>query len=251
MFPTIPLTFLPAPFEAIRKFHKIHTTFRHEGDLKMKKALAFALKLGIPKPQAAVLARLKTPEAIQDYITRLPANHEPNGDTCLSVVETMRRRSAHCIEGGFIAACALWIHGQPPLLMDLQAQRDDDHVVVLFRRGGCWGAISKSNHIWLRWRDPIYRNLRELAMSYFHEYVSGSKKTLRRYSRPIDLRRFDAKQWVTNTDDCWDVAGACDDAKHYPLLSPAQARQLRARDAMERRAGELLEYPPRGRPARS
>jgi hypothetical protein len=158
------------------------------------------------------------------------------------VVETLRQRRAHCIEGAFVAACALWVHGEPPLLLDLQARGDDDHVMTLFRRGRCWGAISKSNHVWLRWRDPIYRSLRELAMSCFHEYVMGSKKTLRRYSRAIDLRRFDPKLWVTNTDDCWDVAGACDDAKHYALLSSAQIRKLRPRDAMEIRAGKLLEY---------
>lgn len=208
----------------------------------MKRAMAFALKLGIPRPQAVILSRLDTPEAIQNYVSALPANFEPDGDTCLSVVEALRKRRAHCIEGAFVAACALWVHGEPPLLMDLQARGDDDHVMALFRRGRCWGAISKSNHVWLRWRDPIYRSLRELAMSYFHEYVKGSKKTLRNYSRAIDLRRFDPKQWVTNADDCWDVSDACDDARHYALLSAAQARKVRRRDAMEIKAGKLLEY---------
>jgi len=213
----------------------------------MSGALSAALKLGIPRREAMVLARLKTPESIQDYITRLPANHEPDGDTCLSVVQVIRQRRAHCIEGAFVAACALWIHGQKPLLMDMQARGDDDHVVTLFRRDGYWGAISKTNHIWLRWRDPVYRSLRELAMSYFHEYVYGNKKTLRSYSGPIDLRRFDPKLWVTNGEHCWDVGAALDDVRHYPLLTPAQARRLRRRDAMETRAGKLLEYRVAGR----
>ena len=208
----------------------------------MNRAVDFGLKLGLSRAHATTLARLKTPETIQDYITRLPTNFEPAGDTCLSVVETLRQKHAHCIEGAFVAACALWLQGEPPLLMDLQAKGDDDHVVVLFRRGTCWGAISKSNHIWLRWRDPIYRNLRELAMSYFHEYVMDDKKTLRRYSRPIDLRRFDSKLWVTNGEHCWDVAGSLDEVRHYPLLSAAQARGLRPRDEMERRAGRMLQY---------
>lgn len=217
----------------------------------MTRALTAALRLGIPRREAEILARLGTPEAIQDYITRLPANHEPDGDTCLSVVQAIRQRRAHCIEGAFIAACALWIHGEKPLLMDMQARGDDDHVVTLFRRDRCWGAISKTNHIWLRWRDPIYRSLRELAMSYFHEYVSREKKTLRSYSRPIDLRRFDTKLWVTNGEDCWDVGAALDDVRHYPLIAPAQARRLRPRDAMEVRVGKFLEYPDQGRrPAR-
>jgi hypothetical protein len=208
----------------------------------MNRAVALGLKLGLSRNHAAILSRLRTPEIIQDYITALPANFERHGDTCLSVAETLRQKHAHCIEGAFVAACALWMRDEPPLVMDMQANGDDDHVIVLFRHGRCWGAISKSNHIWLRWRDPIYRNLRELAMSYFHEYVWDRQKTLRRYSRPIDLRRFDPKLWVTNTEDCWDVAAALDSVRHYPLLSAAQARHLRARDPMEIRAGKMLEY---------
>ncbi|MGE5540639.1 MAG: hypothetical protein ACM30I_18630 [Gemmatimonas sp.] len=212
-----------------------------------RQALAAALKLGVPKREAARLARLDTPEKIQDFLTAMPTNFEPDGDTCRSVVATLRYGRAHCIEAAFIGACALWIHGEPPLLMDLRAAKDDDHVVVLFRRSDRWGAISKSNHIWLRWRDPVYCTVRELAMSYFHEYVTGPRKTLRAYSRPIDLRRFDPKLWVTNGDHCWDVGAACDDARHYPLITPAQAKRLRPRDAMEVRAGKLLQFQARDR----
>ena len=116
-----------------------------------------------------MLARLRTPIQIQDFVSALPVNFEPDGDTCLSVAGALRGRRAHCIEGAFIAACALWMNGEQPLLMDFQARGDDDHVIALFRQNGLWGAISKSNHIWLRWRDPVYRSPRELAMSYFHE----------------------------------------------------------------------------------
>ncbi|HEV3410188.1 MAG TPA: hypothetical protein VG095_07830, partial [Chthoniobacterales bacterium] len=129
------------------------------------------MKLGLSRQHATTLARLRTPQKIQDFVSELPTNFEPEGDTCLSVAEVLRQRRAHCIEGAFVAACALWMNGEPPLLMDFQATLDDDHVIALFKRGGCWGAISKSNHIWLRWRDPVYRTPRELAMSYFHEYV--------------------------------------------------------------------------------
>lgn len=209
----------------------------------MNRAVARGIELGLSRTHAERLAHLKTPESIQDFVVALPANFERTGDTCLSVAETLRHNHAHCIEGAFVAACALWIQGKPPLVMDLQADGDDDHVFVLFRRGRCWGAISKSNHVWLRWRDPIYRSLRELVMSYFHEYVWGAHKTLRRYSRPIDLRRFDPKLWVTSTVDCWDVAEAIDDSRHYPILTTDQARRLRPRDAIELRAGTLLQYP--------
>lgn len=204
---------------------------------------ALGRKLGLSRAHAAILARLRTPERIQDFVAALPTNFEPGGDTCLSVASTLDAGHAHCIEGAFVAACALWLAGHPPLLMDFQAQGDDDHVVTLFRRGRHWGAISKSNHIWLRWRDPIYRTPRELALSYFHEYVIGTKKTLRRYSRPYDLRRLDPALWVTNPDHCWDAALAIDATRHFPLLNAAQARRLRPRDAMEARAGKLLEFP--------
>ena len=208
----------------------------------MKARIAFGRKLGLSHEHAATLARLRTPEKIQDFVTSLTTNFEPEGDTCLSVAQTLRQGRAHCIEGAFIAACALWIAGQPPLLMDFQSEGDDDHVIALFRRDGCWGAISKSNHIWLRWRDPIYRSLRELAMSYFHEYVLGRQKTLRRYSRPFDLRKVDPALWVSNGEDCWEIAEAVDEIRHYPLISRAQARRLRPRDALELQAGKMLEH---------
>ena len=193
-------------------------------------------------PELRALAKLRTPERIQDFVSALPINFEPEGDTCWSVLQALRRNRAHCIEGAFIAAYALWLAGERPLLMDFQAEGDDDHVVTLFRRDGCWGAISKSNHVWLRWRDPIYRTLRELAMSYFHEYVSQHHKTLRRYSRAFDLSRVDPAHWVTREEGCWDIAEAIDTVQHYPLITARQARRLRRRDAMELKAGSMTEY---------
>ncbi len=209
----------------------------------MSRRRNLAARLGLTAREQKTLARLATPERIQDFVSALPANFERNGGTCLSVRGVLREKHAHCIEAAFVAALALWLNGERPLLMDLQASRhDDDHVVVLFRRGGCWGAISKSNHVWLRWRDPVYRSLRELAMSYFHEYTRADRKTLRAYSRQIDLRGFDPSLWVTNEDNCWEVAGALDDARHYRLLRPEQARRLRRRDGLEMRANQLRQY---------
>ncbi len=210
--------------------------------LAMKARLARGLRLGLGRAGARKLARLRTPEDVQDFVTALPTNFEPDGDTCWSVAEALRRHRAHCIEAAFVAACALWLQGRPPLLMDFQAHADDDHVVALFRHGRCWGAISKSNHVWLRWRDPIYRTLRELALSYFHEYVTGERKTLRNYSRPFDLRRVDPGLWVNNGADCWEIAEAIDEIRHYPLMTPVQARRLKPRDEMEMRAGKILQF---------
>jgi hypothetical protein len=199
-------------------------------------------QLGLTAIEGRILRALKTPERIQQFIVGLHANFEPKGDTLRSVRGVLQRREAHCIEAAFTAACALWLQGEPPLLMDLTAKGDSDHVVALFRRDGCWGAISKSNHVWLRWRDPVYRSPRELAMSYLHEYTREERKTLRTYSVPVDLRRFAAVSWVTNDDDCWDVGAALDDVRHYPLITPAQARRLAPRDATEMRADDIVQY---------
>jgi hypothetical protein len=204
--------------------------------------VAMGMKLGLPRGDAATLARLNSPSRIQDFVNAIPTNFEHHGDTCLSVTEVLRLRHAHCIEAAFVAACALWLQGYPPLMMDFRAEGDDDHVVTLFQKDGCWGAISKSNHVWLRWRDPIYRNLRELALSYFHEYVSRDKKTLCSYSVPFDLRRYDPKIWITGKESCWDIALAIDGIRHYPLITRTQAKNLRRRDPIEVRAGKLLDF---------
>ena len=160
----------------------------------MRARLARQEDLGLTRAEFSVLARLSTPAKIQGFLDALPANLEIGGQTCLPVREVLRQRRAHCIEGAMLAACALWVHGEPPLLMDLQAERDYDHVVALFRRGGCWGAISKTNPPLLRWRDPVYRTLRELAMSYLHEYANVNPRMLRTCSALTC--GFDPKLWV-------------------------------------------------------
>ncbi len=214
-----------------------------------KKRFARREDLGLTKAEFAILRRLNTPEKIQAYLDAIPQNFEIGGETCLSVREALNQRRALCIEGAMIAAAALWVHGEPPLLMDLKATRDYDHIVTLFRRNGCWGAISKTNHPVLRWRDPVYRSLRELAMSYFHEYCNKRhQKTLRSYSVAFDMRRLDPKVWVTQTKSCWDVGWAPDAARHYPLISKRQAKLLRLRDPLEREAQKLRHHqPPRKR----
>jgi hypothetical protein len=198
--------------------------------------------LGLTAEEGRALRPLTTPRRIQEFVIGLSANFEEKGDTLRSVRGVLRHRRAHCIEAAFTAACALWLHGDPPLLMDLVAKGDSDHVIAIFRRNGCWGAISKSNHVWLRWRDPVYRSPRELAMSYFHEYTNGHRKTLRTYSDPIDLRKFAVEDWVTNEDDCWDVGASLEETPHHRLITPAQARNLMPRDATELRANDLVQY---------
>lgn len=199
--------------------------------------------LGLSRAEYALLRRLDTPQKIQHFLYGLRQNFEPDGDSCNSVRVVVATRRAHCIEGAMVAACALWIHGEPPLLLDQQAERDFDHVIALFRRRDCWGAISKTNGIGLRWRDPVYRSLRELSMSYFHEYYNRrDHKTLRTYSRPFDLRRLKPSQWVTAQDGAWDLIDALEATPHYRLVTRVQQRALTRRDPFERVVGNLLQY---------
>jgi hypothetical protein len=199
--------------------------------------------LGLTAAEYAVLARLDTPAKIQDFVYGLKQNFEVGGETCLSVREVLRTRRAHCIEGAMLAACAFWVHGEPPLLLDMRAVNDFDHVIALYRRHGCWGAISKTNGVFLRSRDPVYRDLRELAMSYFHEYANRrNHKTLREYSLPYDLRRMDPRVWASGGKDAWEVAAALDELRHFPLVPGRRVRLVSRRDPFERRAGALSQY---------
>lgn len=201
--------------------------------------------LGLNAREFAVLKRLSSPERIQAYLNATPINHEVDGETVLSAREVIRQRRAHCIEGAMLAACALWVHGEPPLVMHLDCHESDfPHVIALFRREGAWGAISKTNGAPLRYRDPIYRSLRELALSYFHEYSNRrGHKTLRSYSVAFDLRRLDPADWVTSEKSCWKTHDRLVVLRHYPLITRRQERLLAKRDAFERRASRLVEYP--------
>lgn len=210
--------------------------------------VALGLRLGVPRPIAATLAGLRTPERIQDFVNQLRWNHEAAGPTARSVVESLRHGEAHCVEAAFIAACGLWLAGEPPLVMDMGAARGDvDHVVALFRRRGHWGAISKSNSPFLRYRDPIYRSLRELSLSLFPQYVKKRRKTLRTYSVSIDLRRFDPATWVTHRGFCHEVVDSLTAARHFSILPRGAEGSLRPIDEIEARSNLLRDSPPPSR----
>ena len=200
--------------------------------------------LGLTPAEFAVLRRLDTPRKIQAYVYALKQNFELDGDTCRPVREVLRLKRAHCIEGAMLAASALWVHGEPPLVLDMRAERDYDHVIALFRRHGRWGAISKTNGVALRWRDPVYRTLRELAMSYFHEYTNrGDYKSLREYSVPYDLRRVDPALWVSGRKNAWEVPEKLDALPHFRLAEPRHlASSALRQDPFERRAFKALQY---------
>ncbi|HEX7271655.1 MAG TPA: hypothetical protein VF420_05830 [Casimicrobiaceae bacterium] len=201
--------------------------------------------LGLSRSEYTILRRLRTPQQVQLFVSAIPANHEIGGETSLSVRDVLRQRRAHCIEGALVAACAFWIHGEPPLIAHLDCEPSDyPHVITLFRRGGFWGAISKHNGPQLRYRDPLYRSLRELTMSYFHEYFDKrGRKTLRSYSLPLDLRRVDPSLWVTNERGCWELHDRLDALRHFPLLAARQSRVISRRDPFERQVARIEQHP--------
>lgn len=131
------------------------------------------------------------------------------------------------MDGALFAAAALRLQGHRPLIVDLEAVFDDDHVLAVFRQDGHWGAVARSNYSGLRYREPLYRSIRDLALSYFESYFNlRRQKTLRRHSRPVDLSRFDARGWMTAQDDLWDIPYYLVDVKHYPVLTKAQVNRL-------------------------
>lgn len=199
---------------------------------------------GLDVQETLLFRRLDTPARIQDYLNSIPSNPEPDGDTCRSPRFVIRTNTAHCIEGAMFAAAVLWYHGRRPLLLDLKANdHDADHVVALFKEEGRWGAISKVNHGVLRYREPVYRDLRELAMSYFHEYFNNDtgKKTLRSFSQAFDLSRFGAA-WITAEGDLWEIANSLDESRHEKLLTRGMISRLRKAEPIEIELGKILQY---------
>lgn len=182
--------------------------------------------------ERAVFRRLRSPEKIQRFLDDLAYNKEPGGPTCRSPRRVLRDRTGHCMEGALFGAAALRMLGHPPLLLDLESVHDDDHVLAIFRLRGCWGAVAKSNFSGLRYREPVYRTLRELVMSYFeHYYNLRREKTLRKYSRPVNLRRFDRIRWMTAEEDVWPVPEYLCTITHTPVMPPQVVRHLGRVDA--------------------
>jgi hypothetical protein len=190
---------------------------------------------GLRAADLRTLRGLKTPAQIQKFVDALEYQY---ADTAWSPARVLRERKGHCLEGALVAAAVLRVNGRPPLLMDLEAVRDDDHVVALYRERGLWGGIAKSNYAGLRFRAPIYRTLRELALSYFeHYYNLRGERTLRAYSRPVNLARLDSQHWMTDEEDLWCVPELLIAARHYVLFPDKVARALPRLDRRSFEAG--------------
>lgn len=183
------------------------------------------------------LATLDAPWKIQEFLDSIPYNTDHQ---TRSPRRVMRDRRAHCTEGAIFAAAALRFHGHPPLLLDLRAENDDDHVIAVYRVRGFVGAVAKSNFSGLRFREPIYRSYRELAISYFELYFNTlAEKALRSYSRPLDLRQFDARNWMTTEEDLAWIGERLDAMHHYALVDAAMVQMLRPVDKRLYDAGFL------------
>jgi hypothetical protein len=179
---------------------------------------------GFTRSELRTLRALKTPAGVQRFLDGLPYNLSI---TARSPRLVLRDRTASCLEGAILAAAALGVLGFPPLIFDLEADRDTDHVIALFKVRGHWGAVAKSNFTGCRYREPVYRNLRELAMSYFHIYFNlRFERTLRRYSRPVNLARFDKLDWMTTEEPVWFIAEHLCEIPHSRLLTPSMVKQL-------------------------
>jgi hypothetical protein len=196
---------------------------------------------GFSAQERQFLRRLSSPEKIQWFLDcEIGYNKEKEGPTCRSPRRVLRDRVAQCLEGALFGAAALRVQGFAPLLLDLEAVRDDDHELAIYRVRGHWGAIAKSNFAGLRFREPVYRSLRELVMSYFEHYYNDSgEKTLRAYSRPVNLSRFDRIGWMTAEQDLWEISDYLCGIRHRPLLTRPIERRLYRVDARLMAAGRV------------
>lgn len=181
------------------------------------------------------LRSLKDPHGIQKFLDAMPYHL---ADTAWSPRRVLQENTSHCFEGAMLAAAALRVNGFPPLVFDLEAEADTDHVVAIYRQRGHWGAIAKSNFTGCRYREPVYRNLRELAMSYFDVYFNlRGDRSLRAFSRPVNLARFDRLQWMTTEKPLWFVCEYLCTIRHHQLLRPGMAPRLHRLDDRSFRAG--------------
>ena len=176
------------------------------------------------RSELRTLRSLSTPAKIQSFLDKIPYHL---AGTAFSPRMVLREKTAHCLEGAVFAAAALRVNGFAPLILDFEAHHDSDHVIAVFQKDKAWGAIASSNFSGLRYRAPVYKSLRELAMSYFNDYFNERReRTLRNFSQPVNLKRFDSQNWMTRTDNIWFIAEYLCEIPHTKLLTPKMIREL-------------------------
>lgn len=193
--------------------------------------------------ERVLIKRLNTPAKVQDFLNKLKFNFEPEGATLKSPLSVLRAGNAHCIEGAILGAYILLCHGYKPYILHLKTVKEDyEHVIAPFKVGDRWGALSKTNHAVLRFREPVYKSIRELVMSYFHEYyLSNGLKTLRSYSGLLNLNAFE-KGWETSLKDLWGIDEELDKIKHYNIIPKSYIKKLRKVDKIEIKSGNIEEW---------
>jgi hypothetical protein len=196
-----------------------------------------------------ILSKLNTPQKIQSFLEAMPFNHEEEGETCQSVRGVLQSNKAHCLEGAFVACAALILSGRKPLIVSLKVKKpDDDHIIILFKENGYYGALSKTNHAVLRYRDPVYRTVRELVMPYFHEYFlyKDGTKTLIGYTKPINLNRY-GRAWLSAETDVWEVGNAIYKEPTISIVPKENKKYLRKVTPFELGVLKAQEWPPSGK----
>lgn len=203
-------------------------------------------KIGLNSKEIKIFEKYNTPSRIQDFINSIPMRNDNLEPIVLSPREALLSNQLSCIEGAMLATVMLTYHGYKSYLLDLKVDtknnKDCDHVVALFKIDKHFGAISKTTHAVLRYREPVYASPRELAMSYFHEYfLDNGKKTLRSFSKPFDIMKKYGIGWITEKKDLYKIACDLDDSSHTKILTPKTLRGLRKADFIEIKAGKIKE----------
>ncbi len=189
------------------------------------------------KEETEFFKALSNPDKIQSFLDSIAYN--PSYE-CRSPRWVIKKKSAHCFEGALYAAAALQNIGYPPLIVDLKAKNDDDHVIAVFKHFGHWGAVAKSNFTTLRFREPVYRNLRELVMSYFDFYFNlNGEKTLRSYSLPLNLNVYRKKDWIITDEDLEYIGDRLEQLRHFPVINKEMVKELNKASGLTLRAGLL------------
>jgi len=202
----------------------------------MNQRIPAARDFGLTAREASFLRGLQPAWRIQRFLDGL--DYDVKGEGCRSPRRVLRERAVQCMDGALFAAAALRLQGHPPLIVDLEGVWDTDHVLAVFREDGAWGAVARSNFAGLRFREPIHRTVRDLVTSYVESYFNlRRQKTLRRYSRPMSLARFDRRGWMTAEGDLWYIPEHLVGIRHYRLLTRSQEKRLAPVDARTFAAG--------------
>jgi hypothetical protein len=193
------------------------------------------------REEIRLLKSLDNPDKIQAYLDAIDYN--PSYE-CRSPRWVMKKRSAHCFEGALFAAAAMQFIGYKPVIVDMKAENDDDHVIAVYKTDSCWGAVAKSNFTSLRSREPVYKSLRELIMSYFDFFFNtDGYKSLRSYSLPLDLTAFEPRNWRTTDEDLEYIGDKIESLHHYPVATKKQIKKFYSASESMLKAGLLGSNP--------